>query len=145
MKLGICSINSYVYNLESNTRDKMIQTYILLQLFYLFIYSLYWPPVCNCIVWLTKFANNQNNTMHAQGIYPSLHPFGVAHWVAEQLNIKAVSRHASWLMVAALKKLCSATPSGIMPQKWGQLNCMQRLCDWVKGRSISVSYTYILL
>ena len=34
--------------------------------------------------------------------YPSLHPFGVVHWVPEQLNIKAVTGHASWLMVAAL-------------------------------------------
>ena len=25
------------------------------------------------------------------------------------------------------------------------LNCMQRLCDWVKGRSISVSYIYIYI
>ena len=26
-----------------------------------------------------------------------------------------------------------------------QLNCMQRLCDWVKRRSISVSYIYIYI
>ena len=39
--------------------------------------------------------------------YPSLHPFGVVHWVPEQLNIKAVTGHASWMQP---KNLCSTTP-----------------------------------
>ena len=43
-------------------------------------------------------------------------------------SLKAVFGHTFWHM----------------PQKKSQLNCMQRLCDWVKGRSISVSYIYIL-
>ena len=34
--------------------------------------------------------------------YPSLHPLRVVHWVPEQLNIKAVTEHGNWLMVAAL-------------------------------------------
>ena len=33
--------------------------------------------------------------------YPSLHPSGVVQWVPEQLNIKAVTGHASWPMAAA--------------------------------------------
>ena len=35
--------------------------------------------------------------------YPSLHPSGVVHWMPEQLNMKAVTGHASWLVVAALR------------------------------------------
>ena len=45
--------------------------------------------------------------------------------------------------------MCSATPSvassGICHRNKSQLNCMQRLCDWVKRRSISVSYIYIYI
>ena len=37
--------------------------------------------------------------------YPSIHSCGVVHWVPEQLNIKPVTGHASWL--------CSAKPFGI--------------------------------
>ena len=35
----------------------------------------------------------------AQGL--PVHPFRVVHWVPEQLNMKAVTGHASWFMVAA--------------------------------------------
>ena len=34
--------------------------------------------------------------------------------------------------------------SGICHRNKSQLNCKQRLCDWVKGRSISVSYIFHL-
>ena len=37
----------------------------------------------------------------AQGLPEPSHPSGVVHWVPEQLNIKAGTGHASWLMVAA--------------------------------------------
>ena len=56
----------------------------------------------------------------------------------------AITGHASWLMVAALKAVLGHT-FWHTPQKWSQLNCMQRLCDWVEGRSISVSYIYIYI
>ena len=36
----------------------------------------------------------------AQGLYLSPHPFGVVHWVPEQLNIKAVTGASKWLMAA---------------------------------------------
>ena len=36
------------------------------------------------------------------------------------------------------------TFSGICNRN-SQLNCMQRLCDWVNERSISVSYIYIYI
>mgnify|MGYP003444271494 FL=1 len=42
--------------------------------------------------------------------YPSLHPFGVVHWVPEQLNIKAVTG-ACKLIDGCSLELCSATPS----------------------------------
>ena len=42
--------------------------------------------------------------------YPSLHPFGVVHWVPEQLNIKAVTG-ACELIDGCSLELCSATPS----------------------------------
>ena len=48
--------------------------------------------------------------------YPSLHPSGVVHWVREQLNIKAVTGHASWLMVAAL---CCVRPQVQWPVSSG--------------------------
>ena len=52
--------------------------------------------------------------MHAYNIsHPNLYPFGVVHWVPEQLNIKAVTGHASWLMVAAQKAVFGHTFSGI--------------------------------
>ena len=40
----------------------------------------------------------------------SLHPFGVVHWVPEQLNIKAVTG-ACKLIDGCSLELCSATPS----------------------------------
>ena len=42
--------------------------------------------------------------------YPSLHPFGVIHWVPEQLNIKAVTG-ACKLIDGCSLALCSATGS----------------------------------
>ena len=42
--------------------------------------------------------------------YPSRHPFGVVHWVPEQLNIKAVTG-ACKLIDGCSLELCSATPS----------------------------------
>ena len=42
--------------------------------------------------------------------YPSLHPFGVVHWVPEQLNIKAVTG-ACKLIDGCSLALCSATVS----------------------------------
>ena len=48
--------------------------------------------------------------------YPSLHLSGVVHWVPEQWNIKAVTEHGSWLMVAAEKAVFSHT-FWHMPQK----------------------------
>ena len=42
--------------------------------------------------------------------YPSLHPFGVVHWVPEQLNIKAVTETCKLIDVCSLE-LCFATPS----------------------------------
>ena len=42
--------------------------------------------------------------------YPSLHPFGVVHWVPEQLNIKAVTEACKVIDACSLE-LCSATPS----------------------------------
>ena len=42
--------------------------------------------------------------------YPSLHPFGVVHWVPEQLNIKAVTG-ACKLIDGCSLALCSATGS----------------------------------
>ena len=42
--------------------------------------------------------------------YPSLHPFGVVHWVPEQLNIKAVTG-ACKLIDGCSLELCSASPS----------------------------------
>ena len=42
--------------------------------------------------------------------YPSLHPFGVVHWVPEQLNIKAVTE-ACKLIDGCSLVLCLATPS----------------------------------
>ena len=41
---------------------------------------------------------------------PSLHPFGVVHWVPEQLNIKAVTGACKFIDGCSLE-LCSATPS----------------------------------
>ena len=47
--------------------------------------------------------------------YPSLHPSEVVlHWAPEQLNIKSVTGHASWLMVAALKAAFGHRFTGIM-------------------------------
>ena len=43
-------------------------------------------------------------------VYPSLHPFGVVHWVPEQLNIKAVTG-ACRLIDGCSLVLCSATVS----------------------------------
>ena len=42
--------------------------------------------------------------------YLSLHPFGVVHWVTEQLNIKAVTEACKWIDGCSLE-LCPATPS----------------------------------
>ena len=42
--------------------------------------------------------------------HPSLHPFGVVHWVLEQLNIKAVTG-ACKLIDGCSLALCSATGS----------------------------------
>ena len=42
--------------------------------------------------------------------YPSLHPFGVMHWVPEHLNIKAVTG-ACKLIDGCSLELCSAIPS----------------------------------
>ena len=42
--------------------------------------------------------------------YPSLHPFGVVHWVPEQLNIKAVTE-ACKLIDGCSLELCLATSS----------------------------------
>ena len=41
--------------------------------------------------------------------YPSLHPFGVVHWVPEQLNINAVTG-ACKLIDGCSLELCLATP-----------------------------------
>ena len=46
---------------------------------------------------------------------------------------------------ALLTRLCSAPPSTGICHRNSQLNCIQRLCDWVEGRSISVSYIYIYI
>ena len=42
--------------------------------------------------------------------YPTLHPFGVVHWIPEQLNIKDVTG-ACKLIDGCSLELCSATPS----------------------------------
>ena len=52
-------------------------------------------------------------TMRLQSLhraYPSLHPFGVVHWVPEQLNMKAVTG-ACKLIDGCSLALCSATGS----------------------------------
>ena len=43
----------------------------------------------------------------------------------------------------SLKSCVQPHLHGICHRNKSQLNCMQRLCDWVKGRSVSVSYIYI--
>ena len=42
--------------------------------------------------------------------YPSLHPFGLVHWVPEQLNIKAVTGACKLIDDCSLEQ-CSATVS----------------------------------
>ena len=49
-------------------------------------------------------------------------------------------------------KVCCVSLIGLKPSRLpmlchrkSQLNCMQRLCDWVKRRSISVSYICIYI
>ena len=76
--------------------------------------------------------------------YPSLHPSRVVHWVPEQLNSKGCN-WASKLTVDCSLKRCVRLHLLAYATEKSQLNCMQRLCDWIKGRSISVSYIYIYI
>ena len=59
--------------------------------------------------------------------YPSLHPFGIVHWVPEQLNMKAVTGACKLNDGCSLKTVFaipSAASSGICHSNKGQLNCM---------------------
>ena len=61
--------------------------------------------------------------------YPSLHPFGVVHWVPEQLNIKAVTG-ACKLIDGCSLALCSATDSVVLAG----------ICHRNKAKSIACLY-----
>ena len=119
--------------------------------------SAFWPfYVCNGSVVVTAYdfesarpgSSRDQNAIRLRSLHmahPSLHSSGVVHWVPEQLNLKAVTGHASWLMAAAYKVVfghafsCIISSGLIGHRNRSKLNCMQRLCDWVKGSSKSVS------
>ena len=77
--------------------------------------------------------------------YPSLHPFGVVHWVPEQLNIKAVTGACKLIDGLQPKKLCSATPSvassGICCGNKSQLNCLRLGLSDLRGHLFSFNLT----
>ena len=75
-------------------------------------------------------------TMRLQSLhraYPSLHPFGVVHWVPEQLNIKAVIG-ACKLIDGCSLVLCLATDSVVSAGLFQEIKSIQ-LHDSIEGLS----------
>ena len=64
-------------------------------------------------------------------------------WEIQILNYAVEVR--AWLNFGISVSTPSVASSGIYHRNKSQLNCMRHLCDWVKGRSISVANTYIYI
>ena len=78
--------------------------------------------------------------------HPSLHPFGVVHWVPEQLNIKAVTV-ACKLIDGCSLELCSATTSVVSSGicHGNKVNSTAWLLWWPCHEIESVTFTYIYI
>ena len=103
--------------------------------------------ICSTLLTITrllKFWNDPQDVVHFIPPRLRLHSAGMRVGHVDVDNVRQIT---TWkkskfdLKKLHLKHTNSSYISAYMQTGW---YCMQRLCDWVKGHSISVSYIYIL-